>query len=53
MLPSDWWEIAALAYGNWLAEQGILERFSSPVRLTSKSRVQVNQVSYIYVGDKE
>jgi hypothetical protein len=52
MMPSDWWEIAALAYGNWLVEQGVLERFSCPVRLTSKSRIQVNEVGYIYVGDE-
>ena len=50
MMPSDWWEIAVLSYGNWLVEQGYLERFSCPVRLTTKSRVQVNEVGYIYVG---
>jgi predicted nucleotidyltransferase len=50
MMPSDWWEIAVLSYGGWLVEQGYLERFSSPVRLTSKSRVQVNEIGYIYAG---
>lgn len=52
MMPSAMWEVAALGYGNWLEEQGILARFSAPVRLTSKSRVQVNQVGYIYNGDE-
>lgn len=51
MMPSDWWEIAVLSYGNWLAEHGYLERFSAPVRLTSKSRVQMNEIAYIYDGE--
>lgn len=46
MMRSDWWEIAALGYGNWLVEQGVLERFSCPVRLTSKSRIQMNEVGF-------
>lgn len=50
ILPSDWWEIAVLSYGTWLEEKGYLARFSSPVRLTSKSRVQVNEISFIYAG---
>ena len=50
MMPSDWWEIASLCYGNWLVEQGYLERFSCPVRLTSKSRIQLDEIGYIYTG---
>jgi hypothetical protein len=50
MMPSDWWEIAVLSYGNWLTEYGYLERFSAPVRLTSKSRDQVYEIGYIFAG---
>jgi len=53
MMPSDWWQIAALCYGNWLVEQGYLERFSSPVRLTTKSRIQLDEIGYIYAGGDE
>ncbi len=50
MMPSDWWETAVLSYGSWLTKYGYLERFSTPVRLTSKSRVQMNEISYIFAG---
>lgn len=53
MLPSDWWEIAVLAYGEWLTAQGYLERFACPVRLTTKSRVQVQEVGYLYARQDE
>lgn len=48
ILPSDWWEIAVLAYGEWLTAQSYLERFACPVRLTTKSRVQMQEVGYLY-----
>jgi len=51
MLPSSWWEIATLAYCQWLLDQGYLERYSETVALTSKSYVRANEIAYIYVGD--
>lgn len=53
MMPSNWWEIATLAYCQWLNQYGYLERFAQPARLTSKSYVQVNEIAYIYTGGDE
>ena len=53
MMPSSWWEIATLAYCQWLNEFGYLERFAQPARLTSKSYIQVNEIAYIYAGGDE
>ena len=51
MMPSSWWEVAPLAYCQWLLEQGYLERYSETVALTSKSYVRANEIAYVYVGD--
>jgi hypothetical protein len=36
---------------EWLADQGIIEKLSCPVRLTPKSKVDVEEVAYYYDGD--
>ncbi len=51
MMPTSWWEIASLAYCQWLMEQGYLERFAQPVNLTSKSYIQANEIAYIFNKD--
>ena len=51
MMPTNWWEIASLAYCQWLMEQGYLERFAQPVNLTSKSYIQTNEIAYIFARD--
>jgi hypothetical protein len=47
---SDWWYISILGLGDWLAEQGYLQRVPCPTHLTSRSRRQVNEVGFFYVG---
>lgn len=38
---------------EWLAEQGIIERLSAPVELTTKSRAYVDEVAYYYAGGNQ
>jgi len=52
-LSSQWWEIGAVGIGNWLVEQGYLERVPSPVRLTLRSHKEVNEIGYYYSGVDE
>ena len=51
MMPTSWWEIASLAYCQWLMEQGYLDRFAQPINLTSKSYIQANEIAYIFIRD--
>lgn len=37
---------------EWLADQGVIEKLSSPVELTRKSRAFVDEVAYYYDGGK-
>ncbi|NPD89707.1 MAG: nucleotidyltransferase domain-containing protein [Asgard group archaeon] len=53
MMQSSWWEVATLAYCQWLHQYGYLERFAQPARLTSKSFIQVNEIAYTYTGGDE
>lgn len=48
---SDWWEVAGLCYGEWLAERGYLKRFSAPLRLTLHSRFTIDEVAYLWIGE--
>jgi len=50
-LETTWWNIAGLALGNWLVEQGICERVPCPVRLTLRSHEEVNEIGFYYIGD--
>ncbi len=50
-LQTTWWNIAGLALGNWLVEQGICERVPCPVRLTLRSHEEVNEIGFFYIGD--
>ena len=50
MMPSSFWEVASLAFCQWLMEQGYLERYSETVALTSRSYVRANEIAYIYTG---
>ncbi|MHA2033109.1 MAG: nucleotidyltransferase domain-containing protein [Candidatus Kariarchaeaceae archaeon] len=50
MMPSTWWEIAVDGIGNWLAEQGIVFKVPCPVRLTKRSRIEVDETGYFFVG---
>jgi hypothetical protein len=36
---------------EWLADQEIIQKLSAPVRLTEKSRVDVEEAAYYYEGD--
>ena len=47
---SDWWYILVLGLGDWLTEQGYLQRVPCPAHLTSRSRGEVNEVGFFYVG---
>jgi hypothetical protein len=33
---------------EWLADKGIIQKVSSPLRLTTKSRVEVEEAAYYY-----
>jgi hypothetical protein len=37
---------------EWLADMGMIEKVSSPVRLTDKSRVDVDEAAYYYEGER-
>lgn len=37
---------------EWLADEGLLRRFAAPLRLTDKSRVDVEEVAYYFSGDE-
>ena len=37
---------------EWLADKGIVEKVSSPLRLTEKSRVTVDEAAYYYDGEE-
>ena len=36
---------------EWLGRKGIVQRVSSPVRLTRKSQVELDEPAYYYDGD--
>ena len=38
-----------LAY-EWLADQGVIQKVSAPLRLTEKSRVTMDEAAYYYDG---
>jgi len=50
-LQTSWWQIAAMGIGNWLVETGYCDRVPCPTRLTLRSRREVNEIGYIYIGD--
>ena len=35
---------------EWLEEQGVVEKLSSPFKLTKKSRVDVEEPAYMFIG---
>jgi hypothetical protein len=37
---------------EWLADEGFLRRFATPLRLTDKSRVDVEEVAYYFSGEE-
>ncbi len=37
---------------EWLADEGFLQKFATPLRLTDKSRVDVEEVAYYFSGEK-
>ena len=41
-----------MALGNWLVDQGYLERVPCPTRLTLRSHQEVNEIGYYYVGEE-
>jgi len=49
-LANDWWYIFVLGLGDWLVEQGCLQRVPCSAYLTSRSRRKVNEVGFFYVG---
>ena len=44
-------EMASGIIGNWLAEQGYLEKVPCPARLTLRSRREVSETGYYYIGE--
>ncbi|NHJ46572.1 MAG: nucleotidyltransferase domain-containing protein [Asgard group archaeon] len=50
-LQTTWWSIGVMGIGNWLVETGYLDRVPCPTRLTLRSRQEVNEIGYIYIGD--
>jgi len=44
-------ESLAPAY-EWLADKGVIEKVSAPLRLTEKSQVVVDEAAYYYDGDR-
>ncbi len=36
---------------EWLADEGIIQKFAVPVRLTAKSRVAMEEAAYYFVGE--
>ncbi|MBD3191143.1 MAG: hypothetical protein GF308_10885 [Candidatus Heimdallarchaeota archaeon] len=50
-LQTSWWEIAGVALGNWLVEQGYCERVPCPTRLTLRSHTEVHEVGFYYLGE--
>ncbi len=51
-VKTSWWQIAAMALGNWLVELGYLERSPCPTRLTLRSHHEVNEIGYYFIGDE-
>jgi predicted nucleotidyltransferase len=49
---SDWWNIAVLGICDWLVEQGYLQKIPCSTRLTNRSRVEMNETGYFYVGEE-
>lgn len=44
-------QVSSLAYVyEWLADKGILQKVPSPIRLTEKSRVELEEAAYYYDG---
>ena len=37
---------------EWLADEGYIQKFATPVRLTDKSRVNVEEAAYTYSGEE-
>jgi uncharacterized protein len=37
---------------EWLADQGVIQKVSHPLRLTEKSRVTVDEAAYYYDGER-
>lgn len=38
---------------EWLVEKKVIQKLSSPVRLTTKSRMQVDEAAYYYEGGNQ
>ncbi len=38
---------------EWLADEGYLDKFAAPVRITAKSRVDLEEAAYYFPGDQE
>ena len=38
---------------EWLADEGFIQKFATPVRLTDKSRVNVEEAAYYYSGEEK
>ncbi len=47
---SSWWNIAVIGICDWLVEQGYLQKIPCSVRLTNRSRIEMNEAGYFYVG---
>jgi hypothetical protein len=43
-------DLSAIEACNWLVEHGIIQRMVEPYRLTTRSRVQVDEAAYYYNG---
>ena len=49
-LATRWWQIAGVALGDWLVDQGYFEKVPCPTRLTLRSLHEVNEIGYYYIG---
>lgn len=47
---SSWWNIAVIGICDWLVEQGYLQKIPCSVRLTNRSRIEMNEAGYFYIG---
>ncbi|MHA2100712.1 MAG: nucleotidyltransferase domain-containing protein [Candidatus Kariarchaeaceae archaeon] len=53
LMPSDWWKIAIDCIGQWLTDNDYLYKVPCPIRLTKRSKIQMNETGYYYVGDDD
>ncbi|MHA2251705.1 MAG: nucleotidyltransferase domain-containing protein [Candidatus Kariarchaeaceae archaeon] len=53
LMPSDWWAIVIDGIGHWLTEHEYVYKVPCPIRLTKRSRMELDETGYYYIGGEE